>query len=137
MKAGRELDALVAEKIFGTEIHHYHGDWPFGPAGQDIPRYSTDLRSAWLVVEKLRGDWFSFKAWQPCKEPHEAGGKPVEIAVVSFVCGAGPCPRHNTDFDNHHGAYAIEAETFPLAVCKAALIAMKAIPAEKADWAVQ
>ena len=69
MKAGRELDALVAEKVMGWE----RGDTSRGfmkwyPAGKrhksgcgefDIPGYSTDIAAAWEVVEKLgtSGRW--------------------------------------------------------------------------------
>lgn len=83
MKPGRELDALVAEKVMGwvkLEAHpaphtlfhpnfgkpgnpnyagpwFYHPDWTpekgGHPNGQVIPAYSTDIAAAWLVVERL------------------------------------------------------------------------------------
>jgi hypothetical protein len=73
MKAGRELDALVAEKVFGCkvrrapEMYDYaycecgdgeHGDQSnyerrFHDDPWDIRRYSTSIAEAWLVVEKL------------------------------------------------------------------------------------
>jgi hypothetical protein len=48
MNAGRELDALVAEKIMGIDLHD--------SAGRPIPflmEYSTDIWTAWKVVEKM------------------------------------------------------------------------------------
>lgn len=46
MQAGRELDALVAEKVFGEPLHYYGYD--------GLPRYSADIAAAWFVVEKFR-----------------------------------------------------------------------------------
>jgi len=73
MKPGRELDALVAEKVFGAkkitqdargllraDIDLYT---PCCPCMEDrmsredfrdVPEYSTDIAIAWEVVEKLR-----------------------------------------------------------------------------------
>lgn len=52
--AGRELDALVAEKVMGFEVTNYEpigirkGGWIL-----PIPNYSTEIKDAWEVVEKL------------------------------------------------------------------------------------
>ena len=63
MKPGRELDALVAEKVMGlvrcTAIApdhilpcHAH---PANPdKGAETPLYSTDIAAAWEVVEKIK-----------------------------------------------------------------------------------
>ena len=60
LKAGRELDALVAEKILGGryEFLELVGDYcrpdPEDPIAYDCcPRYSIDISAAWQVVEKL------------------------------------------------------------------------------------
>lgn len=50
MNAGRELDALVAEKVMGYEVNRE------GYTGY-LPSFSTDIAAAWDVVEKL--DLFS------------------------------------------------------------------------------
>lgn len=88
--------------------------------------YSTDLSSAFKLVEFMRKDGFSFKLWQPNSVGvHDGPGDlPVQLAQASFVCGAGPCPRHpwNTA-NNHHGSYGVEAETVPLAIARAAVLA--------------
>lgn len=71
MNAGRELDALIAERVMGWKIWKYLG--PMGPTQRlappkltfslkpgaineipEIPSYSTDIAAAWLVVEKIR-----------------------------------------------------------------------------------
>ena len=84
MKAGRELDLLVAEHIFGwactdeiacnKEKHHVDREnlWWVAP-GQTrktfacmIPWYSTNISPAWVVVEKMqaKGIHFSIDAYQ-------------------------------------------------------------------------
>lgn len=85
----------------------------------DLPAYSNELHAAQDVIERMRADGFSFKAWQPAKEA-------ANYAKVSFICGAGPCPKHGNPHHNHHGAYDVDAGTLPLAICKAALIALEA-----------
>lgn len=67
MKPGRELDALIVEKVIGWKpfkkkweagAHRgYHDAWLDGE-GREVciqcPEYSTDIAAAWVVVEKLR-----------------------------------------------------------------------------------
>jgi hypothetical protein len=43
MKAGRELDALVAEKVMGAKVVFV----------ENVPYYSTDIAAAWEVMENL------------------------------------------------------------------------------------
>lgn len=77
MEAGRELDALVAEKVMGWRRvsgddvpgDEQHGDWLGGeqvvwitPTGTieacsrcgNLPRFSSHITEAWRVVEKMR-----------------------------------------------------------------------------------
>lgn len=61
MKPGRELDALVAEKVMGYpgdgNVWYVTGDY----ANPDsIPEYSTDIAAAWEVVEKMKHSSWSF-----------------------------------------------------------------------------
>lgn len=66
MKASRELDALIAERVMRLEDVQRGSDWTgldweyFDGAGTgatlEIPEYSTDIAAAWLVVEKLLKD---------------------------------------------------------------------------------
>ena len=70
MPAGRELDALVAEKVMGWQDARAFFPWPesgvmldnyammppHGGAIRDIahvPRYSTDIAAAWEVFQKV------------------------------------------------------------------------------------
>jgi hypothetical protein len=49
VKEGRELDALVAEKVMGETVFPDYGE--FNARG--VKPYSTDIAAAWQVVEKL------------------------------------------------------------------------------------
>lgn len=96
---------------------------------QDMPRYSTEIRDAFLIVEHLRKDGYAFRLTQHAHDPvvdHRA--------VVSFVCSSGPCEKHGNVAQNHHGAYDVEAPTSEQAICLAALTAVNAprVPAPKA-----
>lgn len=63
MKSGRELDALVAEKVMGFEIANYTGERHKGVPVirvNDLSKavlaakpYSTDISAAFEVVEKM------------------------------------------------------------------------------------
>lgn len=63
MKAGRELDALIAEKVFGFALGGMSEEdaEPSIIVNQSaawfdvIPYYSTDMNDAWDVMEKMRG----------------------------------------------------------------------------------
>jgi hypothetical protein len=63
MKPGRELDALIAEKVMGwgpIEIDRngnpvgINPDYPSKFKCHIVPNYSTDIAAAWTVVEKLK-----------------------------------------------------------------------------------
>jgi hypothetical protein len=59
MKPGKELDALVAEKILKLEVmmHTVNGPVAHGYRGGPIllPSFSTDLAEAFKIVELLSG----------------------------------------------------------------------------------
>lgn len=140
LRPGLDLNILVEIHVLGTQkesIDKYLR-WLRDPArltysavppeeGYHQPRQVSQFVEVAmnLIVERMRNDWFSFKVWQSCKDPLEDGGPPVENAVVSFVCGAGPCPRHGNPHHDHHGAYDVEGETLSHAICLAALEALK------------
>lgn len=132
MNAGRELDALVAEKVMGATWRNitkggrkrclsfvasrplvtieekktiYHG------YNQDnLPHYSTDISAAWEVVEEFR------RGWQ-----HKKAAAVIDLHISDIV-----------DMnDSHVSIYApdikkVEAwgNTIPLAICLAALKAV-------------
>lgn len=128
----RKIDVLIAEWM-GCKVVDPESSLPkcaclHYPHSQEmidfLKFYSEDIVFAMEVVEKMRADGFSWKAWQPATED----GQPVTYsygAVVSFVCSKGPCPKHGNPHQNHHGAYDVSAETLPMAICRAALIALR------------
>lgn len=70
LKPGRDIDALVAEKVMGwTNVQRnaytpygrdHCGNHPDGQGGWDghgrmtIPRYSTDIKAVWEVAEHIK-----------------------------------------------------------------------------------
>ena len=114
MKAGRELDALIAEKVMGWEYHDWRTSTAFEKTKYCVicgctkrlhahveiddfcgteekpPHYSTQIADAWLVVEKL----------ELTVGPEYTGGW---YAGIPWKTSAGKAP------------------TAPLAICLAAL----------------
>lgn len=113
MKAGRELDALVAEKVFGMHRHpgcdlddHLRAEC-YGTGTEEgygpVVDYSTDSAAAWQVVEKL-----------------------TELHVVSVSCMLNKrwrCEVVQAHSQRQTPVNAI-ADTAPLAICLAALKAV-------------
>lgn len=98
--ASRDLDALISVKVFG-KLPSFALD--------NFPHYSTDISAAWEVVEKLRDpsdDEPDF--WVITDE-----GKKNGWTVSSYWA------HHDGNIDNFH----IRADTAPLAICRAALLA--------------
>ena len=92
----RELDAKVAEKLFGEEWTHMTRDYVWS----DIPEYSTDIKAAWLVVEKLREEY-----------------EPIKIIVWDKAVHV---------FIGMDERVFVDAPTAPEAICLAALKAVDA-----------
>jgi len=60
MEPGRELDALVAEKVMDIPIIWRGPYVAGGPLGLGTPhKYSTDMSAAWEVVEKFDKNTFN------------------------------------------------------------------------------
>lgn len=61
MPAGREMDALIAERLFNCKIICRHdgsiSEWGAGETRKfrdaQIPHYSTDIAAAWQVIERI------------------------------------------------------------------------------------
>ena len=128
MVAGRELDALVAEKVMGLSPCHFamrgaigmntvwqcqHADQTpdfsrncFDATGELGPhRYSTAIAAAWEVVEKFQHDGWAVEVdWCPA---HEQG-----------PCWFSELSKTGPDYYRDH------ADTAPLAICFAALEAI-------------
>src|SRR5688572_4258171 len=123
-EAGRELDALVAEKVMGLgpavnypgsayydgpgERGHYRGP---GNLLITIPCYSTDIAAAWDVWLKITS------------EPHAE-----HWAIYSYADGAVAVEYYGDGYsgDRESGAgnWRVEADSAPLAICRAALQAV-------------
>lgn len=120
---GRELDTLVAERVMGWTVNRADGrHWhTVGPTGRErgiligcdccADKYdraftpSQDIRDAWEVVEKLTTttkQWFRFEQ------------SSVTYCATFETSGTGECD----------GEWTSEAETAPLAICRAALKAV-------------
>lgn len=124
--AGRELDALVAEKVMGTTgiravtvidgrgAHSEPGTavdvtLPDGRPGRQatqLPHYSTSIAAAWLVVERLN-DRFHARIQSPFE--------PGDLYFVGFTI-------HGTSGFNGRPDFRASASTAPLAICRAALL---------------
>ena len=127
MKANRPIDAMVAEHVMETEKYWSirwggsgYGDFPTYDEAViqskkllggrqatiapywDEPKYSTDIYSAWLVVEKLAGEQGPYSVVMNNNDGDW---------VVHFWNG------------DRHDLYA-NADTAPMAICLAALKAV-------------
>jgi hypothetical protein len=129
VKAGRELDALVAEKVMGWEPVNDPdtGLWwrvpkggynPSGFQSEDAPpAYSTDIAAAWQVVEKItrplanirNGEWCLDRLGYRCCEHDEDG-----------VHGEWRCSFRAYKGEDDEWVH-VTASTAPLAICLAAL----------------
>lgn len=108
MEAGRELDALVAEKVMGWTMFSYQmlgsggaGEFRWIPPGRrdhvsniaPVPRYSTDIAAAWEVVEKVTenlGHW-PFMLFEDRYGGTYSGGKWVAtFGIDPSVVESGP-----------------------------------------------
>src|SRR5687768_7998759 len=109
MSAGREMDALIAEKVMGHEVNRdvtmFAGGKtskePYSEGFTTLGHYSTNIADAWRVVEKLDTSFSLARAWS-LDDPKWRG--------YSFWIG------------NGGNAISSLAETAPLAICRAVLI---------------
>ena len=126
MKAGRELDALIAEKVMGLTRHDesYVAEgvgkvlrfvWRDGcgtcvySGDMFLPHYSTNIADAWEVVEKL-GRWHGFDFMIVMPDPEQTFHLRTYEAGWYEATNDGPERRVVSD-----------ADTAPLAICLAAL----------------
>jgi hypothetical protein len=103
LKPGREMDALVAERVFGwkrlrNQVGWYR-DGDKSTWNMREPRFSTDISAAWTIVEKLKG-----------MEPEIEWSDEIHAWCVVF---------YKSKIDS-----ATLGDTAPLAICKAALKAV-------------
>jgi hypothetical protein len=137
MGAGRELDALVAERVMGwTGIHCMMGGGPYGPmegftphgdptghgiANKSVPAYSTSISAAWEVVERFKTEradhGHSETLFEVVKVMDHWAARYYWVSYNSDMFLAAGVPRESTEeFARASG------ETAPLAICRAALL---------------
>lgn len=136
MEPGRELDALVAEKVMGWKrlfsdesvrkivetsgpisagginfLMNLQNSWiiPGEPSPEiiEVPQYSTDIAAAWAVVEKFKSP-YHFDLWRA----------PYRAAEISWSCS------FSKSIDARDIVRA-DAATAAHAICLAALEAMQ------------
>jgi hypothetical protein len=128
MEAGRVLDTLIAEKVFGlVMLDRFTGAatpitsgvaLQYLDAMNRVPHYSTEINDAWDVAAKI-------KFWQPNPEAFglEKGHlQKFTVEYTGFGWRAGWAP---INLDGNMTVEA-EAETPQHAICLAALAALEA-----------
>jgi len=110
MPAGKELDALIAEKVLGYQklsfpaMPKYQRPSENGiQALYDLPDYSTKIHAAWEVLEKMESLGF---AWELATDLNSVW---CEFANV----------HDHTKYINANGN-----SSAPFAICRAALLAI-------------
>jgi hypothetical protein len=116
MDAGREMDALVAEKVMGWKVSYTYEGYPryedHGPVGSywaSIPEFSTRIEKAWEVVEKMDSLGWKFGMVQ------DGNGWDVNIYHPDVHPSCQSCGHTSS------GAINAFADTAPLAISRAAL----------------
>lgn len=130
MKAGRELDALIAKEVMGLQNvginliqtdNFYRGHWEellcYSPEPdtvgyqEEVPHYSTDMNDAWKVVEYIRNNIDPLnRMWKP-NISHEG-------EHFMWRC---EFKLENDNAGDDTTYYCANAETAPLAICLAAI----------------
>jgi len=132
MKPGREMDALVAEKVMGLRVvddpvsHRGVSVGEAGALGTDLWPYSTDDGAALTVMEALSKSAMGWDFTIHYRAPAD-----IDIYASAGDCN---CP-HNKEYDpkDTHG-YSSEqvecekVESLAHALCLVALRCVKAIP---------
>lgn len=112
---GRELDALVAEYVLGWRRLPRVGAWVEPHGGftkHGVPAYSTDIASAWLVVEHLQSNKL-YTAFQNVVY----FDKGIDIDRVGWNAEAGGLKMGSPHAE-------ATAPTAPEAICRAALLSV-------------
>lgn len=137
MPAGREMDVLISDKVFGMRLEKNYGlaggyYWVgngvhFGerPAN-DVEEYSTDIAAAWKVVEKISEMLLSEKLSAP------NGYNYLTLSQLGYKTGYAAsfdCLFNDNWYEDiTEYKFAARAETAPLAICRAALLAVMELP---------
>lgn len=118
MKAGREMDALVAEKVMGwkrfavcDKLHPPYMEETRHTFAHGFPDYSTDITAAWEVAEKMR----------VAVMPIDGGGWAAKDISIDATHGTELYIIPGSDEECYGWT---KADTAPLAICRAALKAV-------------
>jgi hypothetical protein len=126
LSAGRELDALVAEKVFGRDVAWWakptrepyfkgiSGDWV---TQTTVPHYSTDIVAAIEIFSALRKRGWVYLTIQSLPEAAVAPEWDDDYMVVAWWA---EFSRYRSPVEVHSD----DCETPALAVCLAALKAV-------------
>jgi len=120
MPAGPEMDALVAQKVMAWDLSanriypNLQDDFncDFRPLSSFQP--STDIAAGWQVVEQMQSLGYWCQARTPFGPPGSKG---------CDGCWAGFTPHLTTGWNGRPDGWT-HAETLPLAICRAALLAL-------------
>lgn len=124
MEAGRELDALIAERVMGIDAELIHTDGAprtiayrgMQAVVRAVDHYCTDIAAAWEVVEKMRADGWEFEIWDRDAHLTRAHGVPWGAEFSREGLAWEPLRRKGS------------ADTAPLAICLAALASLPEEP---------
>ena len=125
MTAGRECDALVAEKVMGYTLSELSlpaypkyklfdiESGEFSGYVKEVPHYSTDIADAWEVVKRMPIPFKLEKCWEKAYQIGPEGWS-------ACWCTDADCEgcNENSRCTNGDDAWA---ETAPLAICRYAL----------------
>ena len=129
MPAGRECDALVAEKVMGYTLSELSlpaypkyklfdiESGEFSGYVKEVPHYSTDIAAAWEVVKRMPIPFKLEKCWEKAYQIGPEGWS-------ACWCTDADCEgcNENSRCTNGDDAWA---ETAPLAICRCALKVME------------
>lgn len=124
-KAGRELDAQIAKEVMGWVSRGEHpllGVMVYATGTSDtlLPHFSTDMDSAWSVVEKMRERNAAFVLGS------NGCSSQVSAWFIDGTWALGYQQNRVPEHGDPHLLGAATAETAPLAICLAALKAIEA-----------
>ena len=133
MEAGREMDALVAEKVMGSvpcdawEIHNTRS-WVLGdscghsscyPENSGPPEYSTNISAAWEVVKKIFSMGFEISV-----STYSRDEDTLWVCVIGHGMEGCVFPEAASAPEGMMDVPGADAPTAPLAICRAALCAI-------------
>jgi hypothetical protein len=120
-EAGPELDADVAQAIFGEQVGQYESEEGIRRFLQshglvrDLPPFSTELAAAWTVVEGLRAGGYLVRVVE-----HPDPGRDDAARYRTWLAQRSECTIERTVRGVRRREMA-QAGTVPLAICRAAL----------------